>query len=212
MLSDWVWDPWAMRPLCAVITGWLWWQGARWLALWVAATCALGTLLQQGLKAAVDRDRPVWTDPVDSAQYAAFPSGHALTATVVCGLLVWLLRAYGAGRGVQGVVGALAALSVLGVGVTRVWLGVHWPTDVLGGYLLGAFMVSLAMWTYERRHGTYPRRNATAATYGNAPRTTPPPDAPPPPGRGNHDGRLLERAAEPGLLDRAAPGHRGFPS
>jgi undecaprenyl-diphosphatase len=78
-----------MRALCAVAVVRLVLRHAAWgLALWLVAACALGTLLQQGLKWAVGRDRPVWPDPVDYAHYAAFPSGHALTATVVCGPLL----------------------------------------------------------------------------------------------------------------------------
>ncbi|MEU7580946.1 phosphatase PAP2 family protein [Streptomyces sp. NPDC041068] len=148
VLSDWVWDPWTMRALCAVTVIWLAVRGAWWLALWLAATSALGSAVQQSLKAAVDRPRPAWPDPVDSAHYAAFPSGHAMTATVVCGLLLWLLRSHGAGPALWRTALALAAVSVLGVGLTRIWLGVHWPSDVLGGWLLGAMMVALAVATY----------------------------------------------------------------
>jgi len=151
VLTDWVWDPWTMRALCAVVVAWLVWRHrAWWLALWVAATCALGTLVQQGVKAAVGRPRPVWPDPVDSAHYAAFPSGHAMTATVVCGLILWLLRHYGAGRVLWRTACALAAVSVVGVGLTRLWLGVHWPSDVLGGWLLGALTVTVAVSVHER--------------------------------------------------------------
>lgn len=151
ILTDWVWDPWTMRALCAVAVLWLVRCHAAWgLALWLVATCALGTLLQQGLKWAVGRDRPVWTDPVDSARYAAFPSGHALTATVVCGLLLWLLHRYGAGRAARRTALAVAAVSVVGVGLTRVWLGVHWPSDVVGGWLIGALVVALAVGAYGR--------------------------------------------------------------
>ncbi|MDQ0814818.1 membrane-associated phospholipid phosphatase [Streptomyces sp. B3I7] len=154
ILTDWVWDPTTMRLLCAAAVVWLARRrSARLLALWVAATCALGTLLQQSLKALVGRPRPVWPDPVDSAHYAAFPSGHALTATVVCGLLLWLLRRYGAGRVLWLTAVAVAVVSVVGVGLTRVWLGVHWPTDVVGGWLLGALLVALAVVTYEHRYG-----------------------------------------------------------
>ncbi|OAH10442.1 phosphatase PAP2 family protein [Streptomyces jeddahensis] len=151
ILTDWVWDPWTMRVLCAALAVWLVWRHrAWWLALWVAATCAVGTVVQQSLKAAVGRERPVWPDPVDSAHYAAFPSGHAMTATVVCGLLLWLLRLYGAGRALWHAAVVLAVVSVVGVGLTRVWLGVHWPSDVLGGWLLGAFMVTLAVTSYPK--------------------------------------------------------------
>ncbi|MGW1029721.1 phosphatase PAP2 family protein [Streptomyces sp. NPDC002577] len=163
ILTDWLWDPWTMRALCVAATVWLvWLHRAWWLALWVAATCALGTGVQQSLKAAVGRERPVWPDPVDSAHYAAFPSGHALTATVVCGLVLWLLRLYGAGRALWRAAVVLAVLSVVGVGLTRVWLGVHWPSDVLGGWLLGALLVTLAVTSYGK---VMPGRSSMA--YGN---------------------------------------------
>ncbi|MEU5895188.1 MULTISPECIES: phosphatase PAP2 family protein [Streptomyces] len=148
VLTDWVWDPWTMRALCAVVVIWLALRGALWLALWLTGTCAVGSAVQQGLKAAVDRPRPVWPDPVDSAHYAAFPSGHAMTAVLVSGLLLWVLHLYGARPAVWRACLTLAVISVVGVGATRVWLGVHWPTDVVGGWLLGALMVALAIMTY----------------------------------------------------------------
>ncbi|CAL9633786.1 phosphatase PAP2 family protein [Streptomyces sp. Tu 3180] len=153
VLTDWVWDPWTMRVLCGVAAVLLARRyAARWTAVWLVVTVALGTAVQQGLKAAVDRARPVWPDPVDSAHYAAFPSGHAMTATVVCGLLLWLLHRHGVSRPVRHAALFLAVLSVTGVGLTRVWLGVHWPTDVLGGWLLGALVVAAAVLVHRRRH------------------------------------------------------------
>ncbi|PAZ15707.1 hypothetical protein CLM62_12995 [Streptomyces sp. SA15] len=151
ILTDWVWDPWTMRILCAVVVVWLVWRrSAWWTAGWLAITCALGTLVQQSLKAAVDRPRPVWPDPVDSAHYAAFPSGHAMTATVVCGLLLWLLHRHGVDRVLWRTAVTVAVISVVGVGLTRVWLGVHWTSDVVGGWLLGAMVVALAVTVHER--------------------------------------------------------------
>ena len=152
ILTDWVWDPLTMRLVCAAAVAWLVWRrSAWWTALWLAATCALASLLQQTLKAAIDRPRPVWHDPVDSASYAAFPSGHAMTATVVCGLLLWLLRRYDPGRAVWRTALTVGVVSVLGVGLTRVWLGVHWPSDVVGGWLLGAMLVALAVVVHQRK-------------------------------------------------------------
>ncbi|NGO77006.1 phosphatase PAP2 family protein [Streptomyces sp. YC504] len=150
VLSDWVWDPWTMRALCAVVVVGLWVRGARHFAVLLAVTCTVGTLAQQALKSLVDKDRPQWQQPLDSAHYAAFPSGHAMTATVACGLLLWLLRRYGvSGAAWIGAV-VLAAVSVIGVGLTRIWLGVHWPTDVLGGWLLGMLTVAVAVCVHQR--------------------------------------------------------------
>ncbi|SDM37188.1 undecaprenyl-diphosphatase [Streptomyces sp. cf386] len=154
ILTDWVWDPWTMRILTAAVAIWLVWRrAARWTAVWLVATCALTAAVQQSLKALLDRPRPVWPDPVDSAHYAAFPSGHAMTATVVCGLLLWLLHRYGPERTLWRTAVALAALSVAGVGLTRVWLGVHWATDVVGGWLLGALVVVVAVRVHTRWRG-----------------------------------------------------------
>ncbi|MBP5895607.1 phosphatase PAP2 family protein [Streptomyces scabiei] len=151
ILTDWVWDPVTMRLLALAAAVWLVWRHRDWwLAVWLGVTCAAGTAVQQGLKAAVGRERPAWPDPVDSAHYAAYPSGHAMTATVVLGLVVWLLHRYGAGRAVVRAALAVAVVSVLGVGLTRIWLGVHWASDVLGGWLLGGLTIALAVLAYEK--------------------------------------------------------------
>ncbi|MFE9609667.1 phosphatase PAP2 family protein [Streptomyces sp. NPDC006012] len=154
ILTDWVFDPLTMRLVCATAAGLLVWRRrAWWTALWLAVAGALGTAVQQSLKAAVGRRRPVWPDPVDSAHYAAFPSGHAMTATVVCGLLLWLCHHLGVGRTWWRAALTVAVVCVLGSGLTRVWLGVHWPSDVLGGWLLGALAVALAVLGYGRGLG-----------------------------------------------------------
>ncbi|MFE0643708.1 phosphatase PAP2 family protein [Streptomyces sp. NPDC058877] len=151
VLSDWAWDPWTMRALGAGAAVLLWWRRERRAALWVVGTLLFAVGLEQGLKALVGRDRPRWSDPVDSAQYAAFPSGHALTATVACGLLLWVLALHWrAGWRGWGTLAGVAVASVLGVGWTRVYLGVHWPSDVLEGWLLGWCCVVTAVLGYRR--------------------------------------------------------------
>ncbi|MFH9726109.1 phosphatase PAP2 family protein [Streptomyces sp. NPDC017254] len=158
VLSDWGWDPWTMRALAAAAVVLLWWRRERRLALWVTGTSLLAVGLQQGVKSLVGRERPQWDDPVDSARFAAFPSGHAMTATVTCGLLLWVLamRWRPEWRG-WGTLATVALVSVLGVGWTRVYLGVHWPSDVLGGWLLGWCCVAVAVLTYRRSVRRDPR-------------------------------------------------------
>lgn len=167
LATDWVWDPWSMRLVAAAAVGWpAWRRSARWTAVWLAVRVGVGSLLLQALEAAVDRPRPVWPDPVDSA----FPSGHAMTATVVCGLLLWLAHHYGAPRPVWRTAPTAAVVSVVGVGLTRVWLGVHWPSDVLGGWLLGALVVVLAVLLHRRwAPSPSPYRADGAAPFGHAP-------------------------------------------
>ncbi|MFF1408626.1 phosphatase PAP2 family protein [Streptomyces sp. NPDC058289] len=165
VLSDWVWDPWTMRALAGATCLWLWWRGSGRCALRIALATLAASVVSQGLKVWVGRERPVWPDPVVSADYAAYPSGHAMTAMVVCGLLVRLVargpsRPFSdrssrrlsqplsrpPARSLAAVALLLAAVSVLGVGFTRIYLGVHWFSDVLAGWLLGAVIVAFAVW------------------------------------------------------------------
>ncbi|MCB5166682.1 phosphatase PAP2 family protein [Streptomyces bambusae] len=151
VLSDWVWDPWTMRALALVLCGWLLVRGARRAALAVAVATAVSTAVSQGLKALLGRERPQWPDPVDSADYAAYPSGHAMTAAVVCALVLWGVPQGGV-RPPGRIAVAVVVVSVLGVGWTRVYLGVHWPSDVLGGWLLGvALAAAAAAWAAAGR-------------------------------------------------------------
>ncbi|MGW0118754.1 phosphatase PAP2 family protein [Streptomyces sp. NPDC003327] len=174
-LSDWVWDPWTMRALAVAAAVYLWARGERRQALWVVGALLLAGGLQQLVKYAVGRERPRWPDPVDSAHFASFPSGHAMTATVVCGLLLWVLALARREewRG-WGTIAGVAVVSVLGVGWTRVYLGVHWPTDVLGGWLMGWCVVAAAVLTYrwnERRRGAPAGGGAGGVPTGTSRRT-----------------------------------------
>ncbi|GAA4962095.1 hypothetical protein GCM10023238_31650 [Streptomyces heliomycini] len=89
---------------------------------------------------------------MDSAHYAAFPSGHAMTATIVCGLLLWLLHRHGAGRALWRTALAVAALSVTGVGLTpglaRRPLADGRPRRLL---IVGALVVVVAVGITARR-------------------------------------------------------------
>jgi undecaprenyl-diphosphatase len=137
VLTDWVWGPTTMRLLTLTATGLLLWRGHRRRAVWALAACGVGWALQTSVKAAVGRSRPHWPQPVDSATAASFPSGHAVAAATACVTLAWLLRLSRVqGRWWTAVV-VIGALCVAGTGFTRLYLGVHWPSDVLAGWLLG---------------------------------------------------------------------------
>lgn len=133
VLSDWVWDPWTMRLLLAGGVVLLLRRGELGRAAWVVAAAVFGAVVQQALKAVVGRPRPRWLVPVDYADYAAMPSGHAMTAALAFVLLIWTVRS-GAVRIAAVVVGAV---SVVGVCFTRLVLGVHWLSDTVAGALLG---------------------------------------------------------------------------
>jgi undecaprenyl-diphosphatase len=104
-----------------------------------AVTCFSGWALNVLLKELIGRARPIGISPkLSTAGFYSFPSGHVMLAVLVFGfgalLLVRTVRRTGARRAIIGV----AAIITLLVSVSRIYLGAHWPSDVLGGLLAGA--------------------------------------------------------------------------
>jgi undecaprenyl-diphosphatase len=117
----------------------------RWQNLAAAVVTALGAnLLSRLVKVLVHRPRPpVALAEVHPDQYA-FPSGHAITAVVAYGTIAYLAcRALPRWRSRVAVWTGAAAIMAL-VGMSRVYLGAHWPSDVVGGWALGALWLGLA--------------------------------------------------------------------
>jgi membrane-associated phospholipid phosphatase len=111
------------------------------LALFVVITGAGSSLLNTVVKSSVHRLRPVLTDPVAREPGLSFPSGHAQAAMVGYGvlLLVFLPILHGVWRTVAV---ATAVFMVLAIGFSRIALGVHYLSDVIGGFILGAAWVA----------------------------------------------------------------------
>ncbi|MEJ2871713.1 phosphatase PAP2 family protein [Actinomycetospora sp. OC33-EN08] len=118
-------------------------------AVWVGAV-VVGSLTIRLLKTAVERVRPPLDARLAVETSASLPSGHALMASLGVGLTVVavlvLLRDAGVGRPVvREAIVLVGALIVLLVGTSRTYLGVHWTTDVLAGWMLGAALLALAV-------------------------------------------------------------------
>ena len=131
----------AWQIVLAVVVVWLLWRRLPRLALFVVITVAGSSLLNGVVKTSVHRLRPVLTHPVAHDSGLSFPSGHAQAAIVGYAvlLLVFLPILHGLWRRVAV---AVAVLLVLAIGFSRIALGVHYVSDVLGGYVLGAAWVA----------------------------------------------------------------------
>ncbi len=115
----------------------LWRRGRRRLAAFLVVTALGGGLVTTAVKVAVDRPRPVVDHPVATAFGRSFPSGHAMGSTVCYGaLLVSFLPSVP--RRARGAAVAATVVVVLAIGSSRLLLGVHFLSDVVGGHLLGA--------------------------------------------------------------------------
>jgi membrane-associated phospholipid phosphatase len=125
----------------AAVVVWSLWRRLPRLALFVVVTGVGSSLLNALTKSAVHRLRPVLTNPVAHEPGLSFPSGHAQAAIVGYSilLLVFLPVMHGMWRRI-GI--ALALLMVLAIGFSRIALGVHYLTDVLGGFVLGGAWVA----------------------------------------------------------------------
>lgn len=131
----------AWSIVVAMVVVWLLWRRLPRLALFVVTTTAGSSLLNTVVKAAVHRLRPVLTHPVAQEPGSSFPSGHAQAAIVGYAvlLLVFLPIVHGVWRRAAT---SFAVFMILAIGFSRIALGVHYVSDVLGGYVLGAAWVA----------------------------------------------------------------------
>lgn len=142
--------PWTWRVVVLVLAVWLWRRKRTGAALWAATTIVVGGLIGWLLKVIVDRERPVLPDPVAFAPGDAFPSGHALNVTLGAGILL-LLAMPQLSAGGRAAAWAGAVFLIVSVAYTRVALGVHWVSDVLGGIVLGVALLAVSVAVFESR-------------------------------------------------------------
>lgn len=124
-------------------------------ALYLLACVAFGTMMSNLLKSGFDRPRPDLV-PHDTVVYTmSFPSGHSMMAAVVYLTIGAMLARVQPGRRLKFYIMALAVFITLLVGCSRVYLGVHWPSDVLAGWIAGG-SCALIFWAgariLENRH------------------------------------------------------------
>lgn len=140
----------------------------RWSeGLLLVAGAGGGLLISQGLKRVFERERPDLVYRAVEAVNASFPSGHAMLSAVVFLTLGVLAARFAERRRVKVLAVAAAVLVSLLVGLSRVYLGVHWASDVLAGWCMGAAWAMacwLAAFFVQRRFRPW----ASAATEARA--------------------------------------------
>lgn len=113
-------------------------------ALFVLVSVLSGTIVGHVLKLVYDRPRPDIVDHLVTIHTPSFPSGHATMSAVVYLTLATLIMRLVDSTAVRGYVLTVAILLTLAIGISRVYLGVHWPSDVAAGWALGVAWASLA--------------------------------------------------------------------
>ncbi|WP_136620763.1 MULTISPECIES: phosphatase PAP2 family protein [Mesorhizobium] len=125
-------------------------------ALFLFVAVAGGQVLSSLLKVGIDRPRPELVSHLVTETSLSFPSGHAMLSAVTYLTLGALAARFLPGRTTKIYVLSLAVLTTLLVGISRIYLGVHWPSDVLAGWCAG-FVWAMLCWltarAWQRWHG-----------------------------------------------------------
>ena len=118
----------------------------------LAVTATLARpLLEFTLKNLVARDRPDIDRMARGVGYS-FPCGHVMAAVVLWGMVPVVVSLYVRSHRVWWITTTLSWLMVIGIGSSRVYLGVHWPTDVLGGFIAASLLLAGLELAYYRTH------------------------------------------------------------
>jgi undecaprenyl-diphosphatase len=132
----------------------LWLQGLQRIAIYTLLAIVGGLLLSTLLKTGFDRPRPDIVTHGSLVYTASFPSGHSMLSAVVYLTGAALLAMVHKTRKLRIYLVGCAILTTLLVGISRIYLGVHWPSDVLAGWAAGMAWASacwlFAHWLQER--------------------------------------------------------------
>lgn len=159
---------WRAALLVVVIGVVVWWRLGRLEGILILVA-GLSSSLNIPLKVAINRPRPaadmvrVFIDETGNG----FPSGHALFAAVVLGLLAYFVGTNLRKRSLRILSLFSLLVLILLVGASRVYLGAHWPSDVMGGYLFGALFIAVLIWFYDKRKAHLSAASASRPEEGN---------------------------------------------
>lgn len=132
-----------------VVAAWLWHRSGRRTAAVIVAAPAVSTGIFVGVKAIVARPRPSGAIQMQIST-SSFPSGHATVSAAVLVTIAYVLAKEEILSRPAAI--ALAIIGPLIVGLTRLYLDVHWTTDVVGGWAAGLLVAALSAALYERLH------------------------------------------------------------
>lgn len=140
-------EPTVLIAACALCALWLWRIGRGRLGLTLLLIAGVGRVLSEFQKILIDRPRPTLEPHLVLVRTQSFPSGHANSSMIF--YLALAIALAGHTRWRRPAMAGAVLLSLL-IGISRVMLGVHWPSDVIGGWAYGALWVLVALRPAER--------------------------------------------------------------
>jgi undecaprenyl-diphosphatase len=145
--------PTVLALVVLAVVGFLLLQTRYRTALFVVLTAISGELINTAMKHAFNRPRPTVVPHLRAVYTTSFPSGHAMESAIVYLTLGAILMRVSEGRVTKIYCLGIAMLLTALAGVSRVFLGVHYPTDVIGGWIIGFGWASIC-WLVEQRFET----------------------------------------------------------
>lgn len=121
------------------------WHITKKVGIPVAAVAIVGSAINKTIKHIMMRPRPDVSLHLIEQGGWSFPSGHSISGLLLYGFLVWLLRRYVKDSRIVNAATVILTLLWIGIGLSRIYLGVHYPTDVLGGWTLGMVVMMTAI-------------------------------------------------------------------
>lgn len=105
-------------------------------------------MLNHALKSFFQRARPDLHRLIEIGGYS-FPSGHAMNAFTVYGILTFLLWRHIRTRTGRTMLILFSAFMIIMIGISRIYLGVHYPSDIIGGYMASGFWLTITIWLFQ---------------------------------------------------------------
>jgi undecaprenyl-diphosphatase len=139
----------------------LWLTNHKWSVYILIAGVIGGQIVNQLLKGAFSRERPSVIEWVDHVSTTSFPSGHAMTSIIAYGSVAYLVGRLEATRRLRVATWSVAALIVVAIGFSRMYLGVHYPTDIIAGFLAGLAWLGIVASSVSALKFFAPRRPET---------------------------------------------------
>lgn len=155
-------DSWGSYVLVAVVVLLVWWR-TGWHEAVLILTGSILAATSAVFKAMIDRPRPSpdLVNVFSEANTSSFPSGHSFFAFMIFGLIAYLTITRFNNTSLRISIPVVMTLIIFLQGISRIYLGAHWPSDVIGGYLTGGVFLTILIWidkVWINRHNHVPKK------------------------------------------------------
>jgi membrane-associated phospholipid phosphatase len=141
---------WFLTMFSVIMMSILWWKKKdKWSILLFIIGIGGGGLLTKLLKYYYGRERPSINEEIDAIGYS-FPSGHSMGSLIFYGFMTYFIsRSTPISKKVKGLIAGISAVLIVLIGISRIYLGAHYPSDVIAGHLAGAIWLILCLLALE---------------------------------------------------------------